>query len=452
MVPPIEYFFIGNMHGYKDVRLDFYDLYKILLSENGQGKTTILKIIDATLNGNIKKLRDVNFGSVEIKFASSSEPISIMKSDLDYDWESKAYRHVSERVSQEELSVIIDIIMSENSLNTIRNKIKNYYEVNSKSQLSHPDAIRSSLPFSMMALRDLFEEKESLFLGVKKMDFFQQIEERFTLKTLYLPTYRRVEDLLSSLNVDKDKQGQDYIQFGLTDVEDKLESIKKEILTSSNDSMSRINSEILNRLVNGLTVNDDDRSIIINNSNDIELLLNRFGRSLTLSDKNKIISLVKNEYEVGKKENDTLIYFLSKMYNAFFEQQTKDKALTRFAEVCSKYFKNKKMTYDATSISVVITSLERDEQIKFGELSSGEKQIVSLFSTLILERDSRYFILFDEPELSLSVEWQKTLIKDVMECESCSMLLAMTHSPFIFSGLTKYTSDLQSYFLEKEGE
>ena len=110
------------------------------------------------------------------------------------------------------------------------------------------------------------------------------------------------------------------------------------------------------------------------------------------------------------------------------------------------------MTYDATSISVVITSLERDEQIKFGELSSGEKQIVSLFSTLILEKDSRYFILFDEPELSLSVEWQKILIKDVMECESCSMLLAMTHSPFIFSGLTKYTSDLQSYFLEKEGE
>ncbi|WP_256844696.1 MULTISPECIES: AAA family ATPase [unclassified Pantoea] len=452
MVPPIEYFFIGNMHGYKNVRLDFYDLYKILLSENGQGKTTILKIIDATLNGNIKKLRDVNFGSVEIKFASSSEPISIMKSDLDYDWESKAYRHISERVSQEELSNIIEIIMSESNLNAIRTKLKNYYEVNSKSQLSHPEGIRSSLPFSMMAIRDLFEEKESLLLGVKKMDFFQQIEEKFTLKTLYLPTYRRVEDLLSSLNVDKEKQGQDYIQFGLTDVEDKLESIKKEILTSSNDSMSRINSEILNRLVNGLTVNDDDRSIIINNSDDIELLLNRFGRSLTPSDKNKIISLVKNKYEVGKKENDTLIYFLSKMYNAFFEQQTKDKALTRFSEVCSKYFKNKKMTYDATSISVVITSLERDEQIKFGELSSGEKQIVSLFSTLILERDSRYFILFDEPELSLSVEWQKILIKDVMECESCSMLLAMTHSPFIFSGLTKYTSDLQSYFLEKEGE
>ncbi|WP_233986491.1 AAA family ATPase [Pectobacterium versatile] len=452
MVPPIEYFFIGNMHGYKDVRLDFYDLYKILLSENGQGKTTILKIIDATLNGNIKKLRDVNFGSVEIKFASSSEPISIMKSDLDYDWESKAYRYVSQRVSQEELSIIIDIIMSESSFNTIKTKIKNYYEVNSKSQLSHPVAMNSSFPFSMMAIRDLFEEKESLILGVKKMDFFQKIEEKFTLKTLYLPTYRRVEDLLSSLNVDKEKQGQDYIQFGLTDVEDKLESIKKEILTSSNDSMSRINSEILNRLINGLTVNDDDRSVIINNSDDIELLLNRFGRSLTPSDKSKIISLVKNEYEVGKKENDTLIYFLSKMYNAFFEQQTKDKALTRFSEVCSKYFKNKKMTYDATSISVVITSLERDEQIKFGELSSGEKQIVSLFSTLILERDSRYFILFDEPELSLSVEWQKILIKDVMECESCSMLLAMTHSPFIFSGLTKYTSDLQSYFLEKEGE
>lgn len=157
------------------------------------------------------------------------------------------------------------------------------------------------------------------------MDFFQQIEERFTLKTLYLPTYRRVEDLLSSLNVDKDKQGQDYIQFGLTDVEDKLESIKKEILTSSNDSMSRINSEILNRLVNGLTVNDDDRSIIINNSNDIELLLNRFGRSLTLSDKNKIISLVKNEYEVGKRKTTPSFIFFQRCIMLFLNSKLKIK-------------------------------------------------------------------------------------------------------------------------------
>lgn len=441
MTPVIEYFLITKLHGYKNIKLDFENLYKILLSENGDGKTTILKTIDATLNGNIRKLRDINFGSIEIKFANSPSPISIMKTELEYDWESRAYKHISGKVSNEELSKIIDLITGENKFETLRRKVGLILNANTLPTIR--------LPFSSIALRELFEEKESLLLDLKKMEFFQQIEANFNLKTLYLPTYRRVEDLLSSLNIDKEKQEQDYIQFGLTDVEEKLESIKKEILTSSNDSMSRINSEILTRLVNGLAVNDEDRSIITNNSESIDLVLNRFGRSLSHSDKAKIISLVRNKSEVAKKKNDTLVYFLSKMYSAFFEQREKDKALTRFSEVCTKYFKNKTMKYDATSISVVITCPDSEHPIKFGELSSGEKQIVSLFSKLILERGNQYFILFDEPELSLSVEWQKLLIKDVIGCESCSMLLAMTHSPFIFSGLTQYTSDLQSYFFKR---
>lgn len=448
MAPIIEYFSITKLHGYKSVRLKFEELYKILLSENGEGKTTILKIIDATLNGNITRLREISFDSIEIKFSSASTPISIMKSELEYDWESRAYKHISGRVSSEELSKIIDIVIEERKFETARQKIRQLFASHTSLSSSKSSRIGSIYPFSSIALRDLFGEKESLLLDLRKMEFFQQIEEHFKIKTLYLPTYRRIEDLLSSLNIDKDKQEQDYIQFGLTDVEEKLESIKKEILTSSNDSMSRINSEILTRLVNGLTVNDQDRSIITSNSDCIELVLNRFGRSLSPSDKSKIISLVINGTEVAKKKNDTLVYFLSKMYSAFFEQREKDKALTRFSEICTKYFRNKTMTYDPTSISVIITSSDSGQPIKFGELSSGEKQIVSLFSKLVLERDNQYFILFDEPELSLSVEWQKLLIRDVIDCDSCSMLLVMTHSPFIFSGLTEYTSDLQSYIFK----
>jgi predicted ATP-binding protein involved in virulence len=443
--PTIEYFFITELHGHKNIKLEFSEPYKILLSENGQGKTTILKIIDATLNRNIKKLREINFGSIEIKFSNTPTPVSIKKEELEYEWESRAYRHIASKVNQEELSKIIEIITEENNFNTARGKIKQVFPPAQQNKGERSPL--STLPFSPIAIRDLFDEKESLLLDLKKMEFFKCIEENFRLQTLYLPTYRRVEDLLSSLNIDKEKQAQDYIQFGLIDVEEKLESIKKEILTSSNDSMSRINGEILTRLVSGLSVNDDDRAIITTNSDSIELVLNRFGRSLSLSDKEKIIKLVKNKLEVKKKKNDTLVYFLSKMYSAFFEQREKDKALSRFSEICTNYFTNKKMSYDATSLSVIITCQESGSPIKFGELSSGEKQIVSLFSKLILEREKQYFILFDEPELSLSVEWQKLLIKDVMSCESCAMLLAMTHSPFIFSGHTQFTSDLKSYFL-----
>jgi len=103
-------------------------------------------------------------------------------------------------------------------------------------------------------------------------------------------------------------------------------------------------------------------------------------------------------------------------------------------------------------LEVFITCLETNNKIEFEQLSSGEKQIVSLFSKLILEKGKDFFVLFDEPELSLSVEWQKLLLPDVIGSGSCAMLLAMTHSPFIISKMTDYTSDLKSYFVEGRKE
>ena len=41
-------------------------------------------------------------------------------------------------------------------------------------------------------------------------------------------------------------------------------------------------------------------------------------------------------------------------------------------------------------------------------------------------------ILFDEPELSLSMRWQKRLLPDIVNSGRCVFLLAATHSPFIF--------------------
>jgi len=108
------------------------------------------------------------------------------------------------------------------------------------------------------------------------------------------------------------------------------------------------------------------------------------------------------------------------------------------------------MDYDENSINVSVNLIQNDiiceDEIPLEDLSSGEKQIVSLFSKLFLE-EKEYFILFDEPELSLSVEWQKMLIKDVLKAPSCHMLLCMTHSPFIFDNLEHITCDLNDFFL-----
>jgi predicted ATP-binding protein involved in virulence len=50
-----------------------------------------------------------------------------------------------------------------------------------------------------------------------------------------------------------------------------------------------------------------------------------------------------------------------------------------------------------------------------------------------LSGEKNYILIVDEPELSLSVPWQKTLLPDILNTGNCQHIFAVTHSPFIFS-------------------
>ena len=86
-------------------------------------------------------------------------------------------------------------------------------------------------------------------------------------------------------------------------------------------------------------------------------------------------------------------------------------------------------------ISLQIFRNNSFDEIELEQLSSGEKQIVSLFSKIYLELDLSFIILFDEPELSLSITWQQRLLTDILNSKKCNFLLTVTHSPFIYDNL-----------------
>lgn len=433
----IEYIQISKLHGYKNIKINFDSPYMILLSENGQGKSTILRIIKNCLNLELLSLQDIKFDSIEIKFSQTNDIALLKKLDLDFEYSSRAYEYLSERLSKSDFNHILNLINSKKSYSSIISYTKN---ISSTTKINIPS----------MAIRELIEDRDKLLNNVGINNFREIIQKNFNKEILYLPTYRRIEQLMEEFEESKIKDKN--IQFGLRDVKVKIEEIRTNILSSSNNTMSRINSEILKRLINGLEVNDEELKIIKENKDHIDLLLNRFGNDLTEEDKIKIKNLISSIDNLNDRssQNTALFYFISKMFNGFFEQREKDQALKKFAEICSGYFINKTMKYNETSINISINSndeLSNLSEIQLEDLSSGEKQIVSLFSKLILDQEKEYFILFDEPELSLSVEWQKKLLKDVLNSNSCHLLLCMTHSPFIYDELEEITYDLSDFFL-----
>lgn len=152
---------------------------------------------------------------------------------------------------------------------------------------------------------------------------------------------------------------------------------------------------------------------------------------------------------VRKKQfNDPLSgLILQKLVELYENQKELDSAVKIFRDVCNKYLINKKVFYDESAIKIYIKSDITGDTIHLSKLSSGEKQIISIFSKIYLsDSGKRFLVLFDEPELSLSMTWQKQLLPDIVNSKKCDFLLAVTHSPFIFDNeLDKYAVGLNEY-------
>ena len=64
-------------------------------------------------------------------------------------------------------------------------------------------------------------------------------------------------------------------------------------------------------------------------------------------------------------------------------------------------------------------------------LSSGEKQMLLVLMTVLVEDCLPYVLFLDEPEVSLHIEWQKRLIDLILELNPNVQIILTTHSPAV---------------------
>ncbi len=65
------------------------------------------------------------------------------------------------------------------------------------------------------------------------------------------------------------------------------------------------------------------------------------------------------------------------------------------------------------------------------QLSSGEKQMLAILLTVLVEDQQPYVLFMDEPEVSLHIEWQKRLIDLIVELNPRVQIILTTHSPAV---------------------
>lgn len=457
----LKRFIINDLFGYQTVDIPFDKNIKILIGENGLGKTTVLNTLYFVLDKKFERLSKVKFSTIELHI-DNKKKIIIQKNQL----LNFLQRNREERRSHftEILSTANEVQLQEIKQLIYDPKLPEQHKRIQLGQFLKKIGININAPtqFIYSSIRKYFEELEAEdFLKV-----IAELDSSINFKILYFPTYRRVEEELKNIGVVSRKEllekyghylpfedepekkiiDEDIIQFGMVDVEERIKKLTKEIAHSSILGFSEITGEMLHQLLTDFPEVKASKMAKLEIEK-IRIILKRVGPNISDEDKEKILEFV----ESGKTTNRGLLFFINKLIELYNKQEKIDTSIKNFVEVCNGYLNNKKYVYDEREVTLKIKREKKAEEVLLNQLSSGEKQIVSLFSKIYLEQDKDYIVLFDEPELSLSIFWQQKLLPDITNSNKCKFLIAVTHSPFIFQNdLKQYAVGLNEYIKIKE--
>lgn len=110
---------------------------------------------------------------------------------------------------------------------------------------------------------------------------------------------------------------------------------------------------------------------------------------------------------------------------------------TQIVTILSGMLHNKIASVDRSN-QIVVHSND-GKKVPLDELSSGEKQLLIFLAETLLQEQTNYIFLADEPELSMHVEWQEELVPNLLKINPNAQVLFATHSPDI---VNKYQGSL----------
>ncbi|MBR0234914.1 MAG: ATP-binding protein [Clostridia bacterium] len=428
---------IVGLYGNRNYNIRFVDNTLIIIGENGAGKTTISRIIYATLSCNWDLLNSFPFRYITVFFEDDTVKIDkecITNIYKIQDIERMGY--VERRSGRR--GNLVGIISQIFSIKKEKNddQLRDFYRI-------------TRVPYDFIANIIDNEAVNKLF------ELTQKIEKNFTAQILYLPTYRRIEEQLQNIFPDMDmeiwekrkslidtKRAIELVEFGMNDVKRMVDSEMEMLRSSSQARQNKLTLGYLGEIVSKTYDHSESYKRIRELTDDeIKEVLSRIDSSI-LSEERKAkflesISSVKMTHNHSySAQVKILCHYFLQLWEFNNEIKKAESNIRRFEETVNKYLVSNIIQYNSEryecGVFNVLNGKANKERIEFQQLSSGEKQIVSLFSHLCLDGNDAVFVFIDEPELSLSVDWQKSFLVDIVNSPKFIGLLATTHSPFVF--------------------
>ena len=462
----IQYFRIEGLHGYRSLSLESDYAATLLIAKNGSGKTTLLAALDAFLKGQFSRFKDLRFARIRCKLSNLPEELVLQSEDVTRYMSNTVIEAEARRMEIDTPTLYLfleqfpssDRFLGDDDISSV---ILQKFGYNRPSANAHLNRLSQAVYAESPTIR---ETLATLNEALKEIEI------------VYLPTYRRIE-LAVTPSTRPDQYGRvrkqllpgqkpglysTDIQFGLSDVVERLSQLNQQVVTDSSLGYRELSASIINELISGEFDRADPTTEAMPERAELELFFSRlktnrtrrqFGPYFDLSIPNISQIYTGESGGISPESNKFLLYFLGKL-NSVIQSTRGIEALVRdFIENCNKYLSSidvsttvngdelssvgegetdgKVLTLSRRDLTISVDSLLAHRKIPLNSLSSGEKQMISLFAKLYLYPKDK-IILIDEPELSLSIDWQRQILVDIVEAPLCQQVIAITHSPFVF--------------------
>lgn len=432
---PIKRFSIEKLLGNLNYAIEIENSATIIVGPNGSGKSNFLNIFYYFISKQFHKISDFQFKKIIITTSNGGEKTFHQDEIVNY---------ISLFLETARTKEIYEFLTKNNKLSEfftsdISTEDLNYYSEKTGVPSVVLNNIRKRISFQLKetpAPLDLDHFIDSLNIG----------------PIIYMPTYRRIEKSMEHLlprgyrkSYDEDNEDVQFnslnfievVNFGMSDVKKIIEKELKSSTIKKQKEIEKASQEYILDIVRGKVKSYSTQKIKKINEHEFKDFILTLDTSLfSQKDKDtlesKMVALITKK-GAGKPttEEQYLSLYVEKLLNSHEKIKIHDRALKSLTDIANKYIGANK-SFDFLKHVAFVNNFDHSLLIDLDGLSSGEKQILALFTYLIISNNKNYCLIIDEPELSLSVPWQKTLLPDVISTGNCSHVFAVTHSPFIF--------------------
>lgn len=127
------------------------------------------------------------------------------------------------------------------------------------------------------------------------------------------------------------------------------------------------------------------------------------------------------------------IELFERIVNQGFSKEKANRNHSLFLQKINQLFKNTGKIIGQNSKDKTIIFKQNDIELSLYDLSSGEKQLLIILLTVLLQDEKPSILLLDEPEISMHLYWQYELIEIIRTLNPNCQVIIVTHSPSIFT-------------------